>query len=192
MISVASDLETPVNVSAEELGGYDFRMFDNVAEMHAEIVRRNDEVGLSRMLAGYAWEWKSKNDKLAFDITVDGVQFRWNSTQTDWIASQRSIDEVGSIHTVQGYDLNYAGVIIGSDLRYDPSEARLFVDRSSYFDKKGKENNPLLGKLYSNDDLLRFVSNVYSVLLTRGVRGTYVYVCDPALREYLQQFIPHL
>jgi DUF2075 family protein len=192
MISVASDLESSVPVSAEELGGYDFRMSDSVAEMRAELVRRDEEVGLSRLLAGYAWEWKSKNDKLAFDIEVDGAQLRWNSTQTDWIASPRSLDEVGSIHTVQGYDLNYAGVIIGPDLRYDPTQARLFVDRSSYFDKKGKENNPLLGKLYSDDDLLRFVRNVYSVLLTRGVRGTYVYVFDPALREYLRQFIPHL
>ena len=91
---------------------------------------------------------------------------------------------------MQGYDLNYAGVIIGPDLRFDPIEGRLFVDRASYFDKKGKENNPRLGRIYSDDDLLRFVSNIYAVLLSRGIRGTYVYACDPALRGYLQQFLP--
>jgi DUF2075 family protein len=180
----------PQPVTREDFDGYDFRMFDSVTEMREEIRRKDAEAGLSRMLAGYAWEWKTKNDKTAYDIEIDGLLLRWNSTQTDWIASPKSLEEVGSIHTVQGYDLNYAGVIIGPDLRYDADEGRLFVDRESYFDKKGKENNPVLGKTYTDDDLLRFVSNIYAVLLTRGIRGTYVYVCDPALRSYLQKFIP--
>lgn len=92
---------------------------------------------------------------------------------------------------MQGYDLNYAGVIIGPDLRYDSTARRIVVDRAQYFDKKGKENNDVLGKVYTDDDLLRFITNIYSVLLTRGIRGTFVYVCDPALGEYLRQFIPH-
>ena len=170
--------------------GYDFRMFVSVEAMRAAIRGRDAEVGLSRLLAGYPWEWKSRGDRAAFDIEIDGVQLRWNSTQTDWIASPGSLEEVGSIHTVQGYDLNYAGVIIGRDLRYDPVAGRLFVDRDSYFDKKGKENNPKLGLVYSDDDLLRFVSNIYAVLLTRGIRGTYVFVHDAGLREYLNRFIP--
>lgn len=78
----------------------------------------------------------------------------------------------------------------GPDLRYDTAHGRLFVDRGSYFDTKGKENNARLGKVYSDDDLLRFVSNIYAVLLTRGIRGTFVYACDPALREYLREFLP--
>ncbi|AWB87646.1 DUF2075 domain-containing protein [Mycetocola zhujimingii] len=175
---------------AEKFDGYDFRMFGSVAEMRAEVLRKEEETGLSRLLAGFAWPWKSKNDKTAFDIEVDGQQFRWNSTQKDWIASANSTNEVGSIHTVQGYDLNYAGVIIGPDLRYDTEKRRLYVDRDSYFDKKGKENNAVLGKTYTDDDLLRFVRNIYAVLLTRGVRGTFVYVSDPALREYLRSYIP--
>ncbi|SOE04418.1 Uncharacterized conserved protein [Rathayibacter rathayi NCPPB 2980 = VKM Ac-1601] len=60
-------------------------------------------------MAGYAWKWISKKDKDAFDIRIDGVALRWNSTQRDWINSPGAIDEVGSIHTVQGYDLTYAG-----------------------------------------------------------------------------------
>lgn len=173
-----------------EFVGYDFRMFDDVTEMRAQIELRDAEVGLSRLLAGYAWKWKTKHDKAAFDIELDGVQLRWNSAQVDWIASPHSLEEVGSIHTVQGYDLNYAGVIIGPDLRYDTSEGRLFVDRGSYFDTKGKENNAVLGKTYTDEDLLRFISNIYAVLLTRGILGTYVHVCDPALREYLREFVP--
>jgi DUF2075 family protein len=142
------------------------------------------------MVAGYAWEWVSKKDPRAFDIEIGAYRARWNSTQRDWIASANALEEVGSIHTVQGYDLNYAGVIIGPDLRYDPEAGRLFMDRNSYFDKKGQENNPTLGITFSDDDLRLLISNIYAVLMTRGIRGTFVHVVDPALREHLRRFIP--
>ena len=170
--------------------GYDFQLFDSLPAMLGAIRGQEEEHGLARVLAGYAWEWRSKNDPSLFDIELDGQRLRWNSTAVDWIASPESRDEVGSIHTVQGYDLNYAGVIIGPDLRFDSNSGRLVFDRNSYFDKKGKENNKVLDKTYTDEDLLRFVTNVYRVLLTRGIRGTYVYVCDPALREHLRTFIP--
>jgi len=170
--------------------GYDFRLFDSLQDMRNEIERRDAVDGLSRIVAGYAWEWKTKTDKTAFDIELDGVSLRWNSSETDWIAKPGSLHEVGSIHTVQGYDLNYAGVIVGHDLRFDPATKRLFVDRDSYRDKKGKENNPVLGKVYTDEDLLRFITNIYAVLMTRGIRGTYVYVCDDALRDHLRGFVP--
>lgn len=173
-----------------QFGEYDFRAFDTVAQMRDEIFRRNAEVGLSRMVAGYAWEWKTQKDKQAFDIEIGETRLRWNSTQTDWVSSSNALEEVGSIHTVQGYDLNYVGVIIGLDLRFDPDRRRLFIDRDSYFDKKGKENNRALGRTCSDDDLLRFITQIYAVLMTRGIRGTYVYACDPGLRQYLRDFIP--
>ena len=176
--------------SRQNWGEYDFRAFDNVANMRDEIFRRDAEVGLSRMVAGYAWEWKTKKDRNAFDIEIGQTRLRWNSTPTDWIASSNALEEVGSIHTVQGYDLNFVGVIIGLDLRFDVDRRRLFIDRNSYFDKKGKENNPALGRSYSDEDLLRFITQIYAVLMTRGIRGTYVYACDPGLREYLRGFIP--
>ncbi|RYP85005.1 hypothetical protein DL770_005105 [Monosporascus sp. CRB-9-2] len=150
---------------------YDFRAFDTVAQMRHEIFRRNAEVGLSRMVAGYAWEWKTRKDKNAFDIEISQTRLRWNSIPTDWVASSNALEEVGSIHTVQGYDLNYVGVIIGLDLRFDPDRRRLFIDRDSYFDKKGKENNRALGRACSDDDLLRFITQIYAVLLTRGIRA---------------------
>lgn len=169
---------------------YDFQLFDDFDEMRTAIVARNDEGGLSRLLAGYAWEWVSKNDPSLYDIDIDGVRLQWNQTDKDWVNSSTSIDEVGSIHTIQGYDLNYAGVIIGPDLRYDSRSGRLYFVRDSYFDKKGKQNNKMLGVSYSDEDLLAYVTNIYRVLLTRGIKGTYVYACDPELREYLKGFIP--
>ena len=173
----------------EDFGEYDLRLFTDLGEMRRELRKREEEYGLSRLVAGYAWPWKTKKDKGAFDIELDDQQMRWNSTTTDWINSPKSVDEVGSIHTVQGYDLNYAGVIIGNDLRYDPVAGKLIFDRISYYDKKGRENNPKLGITYSDEDLLEYVKNIYSVLLTRGIRGTYVYACDSLLRKRIQELI---
>lgn len=114
----------------------------------------------------------------------------WNRTDRDWINSRTALEEVGCIHTSQGYDLNYAGVIIGPELRWDAAEQRAVFVRSSCHDQNGQRNNKALGQTFSDDDLLEYVLNVYRVLLTRGIKGTYVYVCDPALRERLEAFLP--
>lgn len=169
---------------------YDFKFFDDVREMHDAIRARESEMQLARLVSGFAWPWRTKRDPNAFDLDINGYLLRWNQAQTDWINSTTSVDEVGSIHTVQGYDLNYAGVIIGPDLRFDLETRSIVVDRASYFDKKGKENNPKLGLVYTDTDLLRYITNIYAVLMTRGMHGTYVYVHDKALREYLRDFIP--
>lgn len=188
-VSFARALVGGLPRECEDFGDYELRLFDDLGDMHAAIRARDAEVGLSRLVAGYAWEWKSKSDPEAHDIEIDGQRLQWNQTQTDWINSAGALEQVGSIHTVQGYDLNYAGVIIGPDLRFDDDSQRIVFDRSNYFDKKGMENNPRLGIVYSDEDVLRFVTNVYSVLLTRGVLGTYVYVVDRALRERVRTLI---
>jgi DUF2075 family protein len=175
---------------AKEFNGYDLRFFDSFTDMRSEILRLDSEHGLSRLLAGYAWEFKTRHHPEVFDIALEGIEMRWNQTVTDWVNSPTSPQEVGSIHTIQGYDLNYAGVIIGNDIGYDPISKEIFLRRDNYFDKKGKENNPVLGIEYSDDDVLHFVLNIYKVLLTRGIRGTFVYVCDPALREFLRGKFP--
>lgn len=172
-----------------EFPDYELRWFEDLSEMERALNDKEQRGGLSRMLAGYAWKWRSKKDKSAHDIELDGVRRKWNTTDKDWVQSRGAPDEVGSIHTIQGYDLNYAGVIIGNDLRYDPSEKRFYVDIENYFDTKGKENSPKYGVENTTDDLLQFVINIYVVLLTRGIRGTFVCVCDPGLREYLKPFV---
>lgn len=173
----------------QEFGDYDLRMIDDAGEMQDEIRKREKEVGLARMVAGFAWPWKTKNDPDAFDIELDRVKLRWNSTDVDWVSSKTSPDEVGSIHTIQGYDLNYAGVIIGRDLRFDPELGRPVFDRKQYFDPRGTTNNRALGIMYTDDDILQFVRNIYGVLLTRGMLGTYVYVRDEPLRAYLRRWL---
>ncbi|PRZ15615.1 DUF2075 domain-containing protein [Nesterenkonia sandarakina] len=167
---------------------YEILLFEDFKSMHDRIRERDAEHGLARLVAGYAWEWKSKKDKSLPDIVLDGHGLQWNRTTKDWINSRTSLDEVGSIHTVQGYDLNYAGVIIGPDLSFDPEQQRIVFSRAHYFDKKGKENNPRLGLEFKDEDLLEYVVNIYGVLLTRGIKGTYVYVCDPDLRKHLAPY----
>ena len=176
-------------VPAHGFGDYEFRFFDSFTEMRDAILSKDAEFGLSRLVAGYAWPWASRNDKTAIDIEIEGIKMQWNQVAVDWINSPTSVKEVGSIHTVQGYDLNYAGVIIGPDLGYDDETGRLVFNRDRYFDTKGKENNPRLGITYSDDELLEFVKNIYRVLLTRGIRGTYVYVVDERLRKALMKLV---
>ena len=183
-----------------DLGDYEFALFDDIGAMEKVIRARDREHGLSRLTAGYAWTSKSdpkrkgmKRIPLAerpYDIEIDGHRWRWNSAEKDWINSSDALEEVGSIHTVQGYDLNYAGVIIGRHLRFNPATGEIRFDRVHYRDKKGIENNRRRGIAYTDADIERYVKNIYAVLLTRGIRGTYVYVCDEALRAHLRSFIP--
>lgn len=175
---------------AQNFQEYDLRLYEDLAAMISAIRGMDSEHGLSRLLAGYAWPWNSKKDKAAFDITIGDIKLRWNSQIVDWVNSPKSVTEVGSIHTIQGYDLNYAGVIIGNDLKYDPATRSMKFDRSNYYDKKGMENNKTLGITYNDDDLLDLVQNIYRVLLTRGIRGTFVYAEDANMRDYLARYLP--
>lgn len=169
-------------------GEYDLRFYDDFAAMRRDILARDEEVGLARLLAGYAWPWVSKDDPSLFDIAIDGERVQWNTRPVDWVNSSTSRGEMGSIHTIQGYDLNYAGVVIGRDLRFDAADGRIHFERSQYFDRNGKANNKQLGLTYSDEQLLEYVRNIYTVLLTRGILGTYLYVCEPNLREFLRPF----
>lgn len=85
---------------------YELMLFDSLAELYDQLRRREEQFGLCRLIAGYSWEWVSKTDKSAVDIQIDGLQFQWNQTDKDWINSPTAFDEVGCIHTTQGYDLN--------------------------------------------------------------------------------------
>ena len=152
-----------------------------------EIYREKEkEFGLTRMLAGYAWRWDSKNDKKNhtehFDIVIEKFKMKWNSCDKDWINSDNAVNEVGCIHTTQGYDLNYGFVIIGKDLVYDTESKKICVDRNSYFDKYGKIGT-------TDAELTEYIKNVYYVLLSRGIKGTYIYVCDEELRKHLCEYI---
>lgn len=170
-------------------GKYDVKFFESFRDMDQAIRSKNHEHKLARLVAGYGWKWISKGNKDISDFEIEGVPLTWNRTATDWINSKTSSEEVGSIHTVQGYDLNYAGVIVGPELGFDWSKQKIVFYKENYHDAKGKQNNP--DKVFTDDELLDFVANIYRVLLTRGILGTYIYVVDPSLRKHLAHYFPH-
>lgn len=170
---------------------YDLRFFDDPAEMHAAVRERDGKVGLSRMLSGFAWPHVSRHRERSHvhDITIGDYSVQWNRDVKDWVNSPSSLDEAGSIYTIQGYDLNIAGVIIGPDLVF--REGRIRLDPKNYFDPRGNQrNNNLRGLTYTDDDIQALVENIYTVLLTRGIGGTYLHVVDEALREHLRPYFP--
>lgn len=164
--------------------GYDFQLFTDCGKMTDAIHLMENKYELCRTVAGYAWKWVSKDDPTAFDIKLDGRQYRWNTVDKDWVNHDGSIDEVGCIHTIQGYDLNYCAVIFGWEIDYDLANECFVVNKTSYFDNPGKA-------VSGNQKMLEdYVLNIYKTLLTRGIRGTYVYACNAGMREYLKRFIP--
>lgn len=163
---------------------YDFKLFEDIHEMIDAIKFKNDEYGLCRVVAGYAWEWRTKSDdSIDYDIEIDGLKLKWNSKTKDWVNSENAINEVGCIHTIQGYDLNYTGVIIGPEFGYDLEKKEFFVDKKKYKDTAG-----YIG-IEDEEELFEYIKNIYKTLLTRGIKGTYVYVSDKGLRSYLERYL---
>lgn len=160
---------------------FDFKLFDNPEDFVKEIQEKENKEGLSRLVAGYAWEWLSKKDKNKFDIKIGDVELKWNSVAIDWVNSPNSINEVGCIHTTQGYDLNYVGVIIGPELDYDFEKEELVIYKERYKDKAGK--NTIKDELV----LKEYIINIYKTILLRGIKGAFVYAVNPDLQRYLAQ-----
>jgi DUF2075 family protein len=163
---------------------YSFLLFDSLEEMVSEIKQRDKENGLSRLIAGFSWPWISKENKELFDINIGNVSLQWNGVTIDWIHTPNAINEVGCIHTSQGYDLNYAGIIFGKEISYDEKTNEIVILKDNYFDRNGKAG------IKDLDRLKKYIVNIYTTILQRGIHGTYVYACDEALRTYLAKHIP--
>lgn len=163
---------------------YEFSLFESLDDMIATIQEKNREWGLSRLIAGYSWPWISKKDDSLYDIEIEGTRLRWNTTNTDWINSLYAVDEVGCIHTTQGYDLNYAGVIFGEEISYDKDQQAIVIDKSKYHDRNGRQG------VTDSDELKQYILNIYKTIMLRGIRGTFVYACNKNLRDYLAEHIP--
>lgn len=178
-------------------GRFDFKIFDNPVEMHNQIKKKNKGNNKSRLVAGYCWDWISKNDSRLFDISLPdfGFKAKWNLTSdgSDWIIQPNSVEEVGCIRTCQGLEVDYIGVIVGPDLRLvdgrlvtDPS-ARAKTDKSLSGFKKESKTDPV-GAGLKADEIIR---NTYRTLMSRGMRGCYVYFTDPVTAQYFKNIIPN-
>lgn len=162
---------------------YECLLFDSLTEMIDEIGKREKEHQLSRLIAGYSWEWISKDNKSLFDIEIGDVKLQWNSVNIDWVNSTGAQNEVGCIHTTQGYDLNYAGIIFGNEISFNKTSGKIEVRKENYFDKNGKQS------IKDQTELHQFILNIYKTIMLRSIRGTYIYVCNPELREYFKKHI---
>ena len=175
------------------LGGvsYDFRIFDSPSDLFGEIISKNTE-NKARMVAGYCWDWVSKKDKSLYDIDLPeyGFKMKWNlaSYGSLWILEKESVNEIGCIHTCQGLDLDYVGVIVGPDLVVrngkvvtDPYK-RAKTDHSLRGFKTAIKNNEP-GTIEKVDALIK---NTYRTLMTRGMKGCYVFFTDKETADYFR------
>lgn len=168
---------------------YDLVVFDSLKDMYEQLANQEEKHGLCRLVAGYSWPWlsdpkkKPKPDLTAIDIVIDGIELQWNKTYKDWINSKNAFNEVGCIHTTQGYDLNYTGIIFGEEISFNKHTNQIEVDKSKYFDKYGKRG------VDDIEDLKAYIINIYKTIMFRGIRGAYIYVCDKNLRKYFKEHI---
>jgi DUF2075 family protein len=174
-------------------GAYDFQVLDSPRELHERIRERNRAANKARLVAGYCWDWKSKNNPQAYDIALPeyGYRARWNLTTdgSQWIIKPDSVHEVGCIHTCQGLELDYIGVLIGPDLVVrdgtvvTDGSRRAAGDRSIRGFKKRFREDPV--QTQSRVDAI--IKNTYRTLMTRGQRGCYVFSEDAETRAHFRQ-----
>lgn len=145
-------------------------------------------MGLCRVLAGFAWKWKTHFKSLKtiteeglYDIEIEGRKFIWNTTDKNWIMSKNAINEIGCVHTTQGYDLNYAGLIFGREIDWDEADNKLKIDLDLFFDTKVKEAT-------SPEKIKEFIINAYKVMMVRGIKGCYMYACNPGMKKFLKKW----
>lgn len=181
-IAYVNDLLSGTVKEKKAFAGYELKLMTDFQAFNRLMYQKEEEHQLVRMVAGYAWEWKSNNEEDAYDIEIGQLKKRWNHCTEDWVHSEGAIHEVGCIHSVQGYDLNYAFVVMGNEIGYDSESKQIIVRSENYFDKYGKATAEY-------HELLNYIKHIYYVLMTRGIHGTYLYVCDEELRTYLSQYI---
>lgn len=180
----------------ETLGGldYDFKVVNSPAELREIIEAKNKINNKARMVAGYCWNWASRKDPSAFDIEFPEHDFRarWNLLQDGslWIINPDSVTEIGCIHTCQGLEVDYIGVIIGPDLVVRNGEVITNPKKRSKSDKSTNQHksyllkNPTKGK----DFIDSIIKNTYRTLMTRGMKGCYVYCSDSETEAYFKNY----
>ena len=171
---------------------YDFEVLDSPDEMRQKVIERNQGSNKSRILVGYCWNWPraGRADTNTHEITIGDFEISWNLDGGEAFAlSPTSINEAGCIHTTQGLEFEYVGVIIGDDLRYGGDHVvtdytkRAGTDQSIKGLKKMEREDPKHALKLADE----IIKNTYRTLMTRGMKGCYVYATDPNLRSYLKE-----
>lgn len=173
---------------------YDFKVVDSAKELEVLIREKNQIDNKSRIVAGYCWNWisKKKEDWEKVDIVIDDFEMQWNlDINTPYAIDEGSINQVGCIHTCQGLEFSYVGVIIGPDIRYE--DDKIITD----FTKRAKTDKSLYGLITdarkkdkeSLEKIDLIIKNTYRTLMSRGLKGCYIYCEDKALSDYFKQSV---
>lgn len=184
-----------INSIPKDKLGYDIKIFDTPDELEKaiKIKATHTDSGISRMLATFDWKYGTKppNDEDFWRVKIGNWSMPWNyqlkanrnQASLPWVEQDQTIDEIGSTFTIQGLDLNFAGVIIGPSVKY--RDGKIIFDKSESANKKATQRRTLKdgSKQYFSEMLLK---NELNVLLTRGVNGLYIYAVDDQLREALK------
>lgn len=175
-----------VNVMLSELN-YDFRIFDNPSEMREILREKNALTNKSRMVAGYCYDWNVKHGRGEYDIELSGgFKAKWNlENDKIWAINPNSFEQVGCIHTAQGLEFEYVGVLIGRDLYFDKTSGKVLTDKRQI--SEDDKSSGIRGA--SDENANRLILNTYKTLMTRGQKGCFVYCEDDALREYFKSFV---
>ena len=165
---------------------YDFRVFDDATQMR-EALREKNADNKARMVAGYCYDRNVKHHRGDVDISLPGgFQAKWNlENDKIWAINPKSFEEVGCIHTAQGLEFDYVGVLIGNDLTYDKDFGRVVTNKTAI--SKDDKSSGIRGA--SDEDARRLILNTYKTLLTRGQKGCFVYCEDDGLREYIKKMV---
>ncbi len=171
---------------------YDIQIMDSPIDVHNAIIEFNRNSNRSRVLAGYCWNWlkSNRNNPNAYDIEIDNFKISWNLGNSSTFAiDETSVNEAGCIHTSQGLEFDYVGVIIGEDMRFENGVIK------TDFTKRARTDQSLKGikKIHKEDPIKaaeiadEIIKNTYRTLMTRGMKGCYVYCVDKNLAIYLKE-----
>jgi DUF2075 family protein len=175
-----------------EGANYEFTVCDSAAELRELIKAKNQPNNRARVVAGYCWDWISKKSKHVYDFDLEGGKFRarWNLSDDGmlWILKPDSVDEVGCIHTCQGLELDYIGVIVGPDLIVRDGKVITDGCKRAKTDKSLNGFKGLLKKdpIAAREKADRIIKNTYRTLMTRGQKGCIFHSTDPETNTYFK------
>ena len=176
----------PMDIDLKELN-FDIRVFDDPNELRDTLRELNKINNKARMVAGYCYDWNVKHNRGEYDIYLEnGFKAKWNlENDKIWAINPNSFEEVGCIHTAQGLEFDYIGVLIGNDLRFDKTGGKIITDRT-----KISKDDKSSGIRSAKDDVAeRLIKNTCKTLLTRGQKGCFIYCEDEALSAYISSFL---